>query len=104
DLMWQIDLEPIRWIMFGDIGLEPVLRPALHRLAQFILRNGDTLRAIHFGESAGEDGFGLVVQCADQLRLPAVPYARADRADVCGRENGEQLQTFGRLNGGGEVL
>ena len=87
DLVWQIDFEPIGRIMLGDIRFEPVLRPVFHRLAEFILRNGDTLGAIDLGESTGEHGLGLVIKRADQLRLPAVPHAGADRADIRGRKN-----------------
>ena len=50
------------------------------------------------------DGLGLVIKRAEQLRLPAVPHARPDRANVGGGEDEEHLQALQILHHGGEIL
>ena len=87
DLVRQIDLEPIGCVVLGDIALQPIRRPILHRLAEFGLRHGDALGAVDFREAAGEHWLGLVIKGAQQLRLPAIPHAGTDRADIGGRED-----------------
>ena len=104
DLVRQVDLEPIGRIELGDIALQPLARPIRHRGAEFGLRGGDALGAVDLREAAGEHRLGLVIKRAQQLRLPAVPHARADGADVGGGEDGQQLQPFGRLHHRGEIL
>ena len=39
----------------------------------------DALGAVDLGEAAGEHRLGLVIERAQELRLPAVPHAGADR-------------------------
>ena len=90
--------------MPGEIGIELVRRPILERLAQLRLRHGDALRAVDLGEAAGEHRLGLIIKRADKLRFPAVPHAGADRLDVGGGQDGQQLQPFRRLHHGGEIL
>ena len=66
--------------------------------------HGDALRAVDLGEAAGEHRLGLVIERAQELRLPAVPHAGADRPDVGGGEDGQQLEPLDRLHHRGEVL
>ena len=51
----------------------------------------DALGAVDLGEAAGQHRLGLVIERAQELRLPAVPDAGADRADVGGGEDGQKL-------------
>ena len=91
--------------MQADIGVE--LAPAVQSLSsrpELGLRHGHALGAVDFGESAGEDRLGFVIERAEQLRLPAVPYAGADRLDIGSGENGEQLHALDRLHHRCEVL
>ena len=104
DLVRQIDLEPVGRIELGDIVFEALGRPVLHCLAELVLRDGHALRAVDLGESAGEHRLGLIVKSADELRLPAVPHAGADGADIGGGQDREQLQPLGRLHRRGEIL
>ena len=104
DLVRQVDLEPVGRIELRDIGLERLRRPVLERGAELGLRRGDALGAVDLGEAAGEHRLGLVIERAQELRLPAVPHAGADGADVGGGEDGQQLQPLGRLHHGGEIL
>ena len=96
NLLREIDLEPVGRVVPRDIGFELRRRPIRHGVAEFGLRHGDALGAIDLGEAAGEDRLGLVIERADELRLPAVPHARSDRLDVHGGEDGEQLEPLDR--------
>ncbi len=79
DLARQLDLEPVGRIVPADIGVELGLRPFGEGGAEFALRRRDALGAVDLGEAAGQHRLGLVIQRAQQLRLPAVPDARARR-------------------------
>ena len=79
-------------------------RPVLELGAELGLRHRDALRAVDLGEAAGQHRLGLVIERAQELRLPAVPHAGADRADVGGGQDGEQLHALQRLHHGGEIL
>ena len=68
------------------------------------LRHRDALGAVDFREAAGQHRLGLVIQRAQQLRLPAVPDAGADAADIGGGQDGQQLHLLDRLHHGGEIL
>ena len=103
-LVRQVDLEPIGRIVARDIGVEFFRRPIFDLGAEFRLRSGDALRAVDLGEAAGEHRLGLVIERAQKLRLPAVPHARADGADVGRGQDGEKLQPLQRLHHGGEIL
>ena len=50
------------------------------------------LGARQFREAAGQQQFGLVVEVAQQLPLPAVPDARPDAANVADGEDEQKLQ------------
>ena len=104
DLLRQIDLEPVGRIMQRDIGVDLRRRPIRQLGPELRLRHRDALGAIDLGEAAGEHRLGLVVERADELRLPAVPHARPDRLDVGGGQNGEQLHALDRLHHRGEIL
>ena len=108
ELVRQIDLEPIGRIKPLDIGVERALGQVLEFRrelgAEFGLRHGDALGAIDLGKAAGEHRLGLVIERAQQLRLPAVPHAGADGADIGGGENGQKLQPLQRLHHRGEIL
>ena len=104
DLVRQIDLEPIGRVVPRDIGVDLLGRPILELVAQLGLRHRDALRAVDLGEAAGQHRLGLVIERAEELRLPAVPDAGADRADVGGGEDGQQLQPLERLHHRGEIL
>ena len=77
---------------------------SLSSAAQLGLRHRDALGAVDLGEAAGQHRLGLVIERAQELRLPAVPDAGPDRADVGGGQDGEQLHALQRLHHGGEVL
>ena len=98
DLLRQIDLEPIGRVMQRDIGVDLGRRPILELGPELGLGNGDALGAVDLGESAGEHRLGLVIERANELRLPAVPHARSDRLDVGGGEDGKQLHALDRLH------
>ena len=104
DLAAEIDLEPVGRIVPRDIGVELTLGPFGEAGAEFGLRRGDALRAIDLGEAAGQHRFGFVIKRAQQLRLPAIPDAGADRADVGGGEDGQQFHPLERLHHCGEIL
>ena len=87
-----------------DIGVDPLGRPVLQLGLEFGLRHGDALGAVDLGEAAGQHRLGLVIERAQQLRLPAVPDAGPDRADVGGGEDGQQLHALERLHHRGEIL
>ena len=72
--------------------------------AQFGLGGGDALGAVDLGEAAGEHRLGLVIERAQELRLPAVPHPGPDRANVGGGEDGQKLHPLQRLHHGGEIL
>ncbi len=103
-LMPQVDLEPIGRIVARDIGFALLCRPILDLLLKFRLGDGDALRAVDLGEAAGQHRLGFIIKRAQQLRLPAVPNSRPDRADVGGGKNGEKLQPLERLHHGGEIF
>src|SRR3569833_4322688 len=77
----QLDLEPVGRILPADIGVELGLRPFGEGDAEFGLRRRDALGAVDLGEADGQHRLGLVVEGAQQLRLPAIPAARADAAN-----------------------
>ena len=104
ELVRQIDLEPIGRIVAGDIGVEHVGRPIPDLGAELGLGRGHALGAVDLGEAAGQHRLGFVVERAYKLRLPAVPDAGADGADIRRRQDGEQLHALQRLHHGGEVL
>ena len=91
DLVRQIDLEPVGRIVAGDIGVELLRRPIRHLGAELGLGRGHALGAVDLGEAAGEHRLGLVIERAQELRLPAVPHPGPDRADVGGGQDGQQL-------------
>ena len=68
------------------------------------MRDRHALGAIDFREAAGEHRLGLIVKGADELRLPAVPHAGTNRANVGGGQDGKQLQPLGRLHRRGKIL
>src|SRR3954470_18597349 len=88
NLAAELDLEPVRRIVPGDVGVELRLRPFGEADAEFGLRRLDAAGAGGPGEAAGEGRLGLVIQRAQQLCLPAVPDPWADAADVGGGKNG----------------
>ena len=97
DLVRQIDLQPVGRVVPRDIGVESLRSASPSSSA----RNSacamrDALRAVDLGEAAGQHQLGLVVERAQQLRLPAVPDARADRPDVGDGQDEEQLQALQR--------
>jgi hypothetical protein len=104
ELVRQVDLEPVGRIELADIGLQRLWRPVRERGAEFGLRGGDALGAVDLGEAAGQHRLGLVIERTQKLRLPAVPHAWADGADVGGGDDGQELQPLGRLRHGGEIL
>ena len=104
DLARQLDLEPVGRIVPADIGVELVLGPIGEGVAELGLRRGDALGAVDLGEAAGQHRLGLVIQRAQQLRLPAVPDAGADAANVGGGQDRQQLHLLDRLHHGGEFL
>ena len=88
DLVRQVDLEPVGRIVARDIGVELGRRPV--RRARRGIRPAPSptrCAAVDLGEAAGQHRLGLVIERAQQLRLPAVPDARADRADVGGGQD-----------------
>ena len=87
-----------------DIGVEFRLRPFGEGRAKFRLRHRDALGAVDFREAAGQHRLGLVIQRAQQLRLPAVPDAGADAPDVRGGQDRQQLHLLDRLHHGREIL
>ena len=104
DFSLQVDLEPVGRIMPPDIGVEFGFRPFGEGGAEFGLRHRDALRAVYFREAAGQHRLGLVIQRAQQLRLPAVPHAGADAPDVGGGQDGQQLHLLDGLHDGGKIL
>ena len=104
DLARQLDLEPVGRIVPADIGVELGFRPFGEGGAEFRLRHRDALGAVDLREAAGQHRLGLVIQRAQQLRLPAVPHAGADAADVGGGQDRQQLHLLDRLHHGGEIL
>ena len=87
-----------------NVGIELLLRPFGECGAKFRLRHRDTLRPVNLREATGQHRFGFVVQRAQQLRLPAVPDARTDAADIGARQDRQQFHLLDRLHHGGEIL
>ena len=104
DLARQIDLEPVRRIVPRDVGVELLLRPLGELCAKLRLRHRDALRAVDFREAAGQHRFGLVIQRAQELRLPAVPDPGTDAPDVGGGQDRQKLHLFDRLHNACEIL
>ena len=75
-----------------EIGGALGLRPVGERLGELGLGGGDAAVAADLAVAAGQHRLGLVVERAQQLALPAVPDAGADRLDVGDGEDQEQLQ------------
>ena len=86
------------------VGVDLRRRPVRELRLELRLGGGDALRAVDLREAAGEHRLGLVVERAQQLRLPAVPHPGPDGADVGGGQHHQQLQPFERLDHGGEIL
>src|ERR1700733_10325342 len=53
---------------------------------------------------AGQHRLGLVIERAYQLRLPAVPHAWTDAANVGRGQDRQKLHLLDRLNDGGEIF
>ena len=87
-----------------DVGIELLRAPVLHVGAEFRLRQFDAALPVHFREAAGEHRLGLVIERAQQLCLPGIPHAGADRADVGRSEDQQQLHALERLHDRGEIL
>ncbi len=104
DLLRKIDLEPIGRIVPRDIAVDLLGRPIGELVAELGLRHRDAARAVDLGEAAGQHRLGLVIERAQELRLPAVPHAGADRADVGGGQDGEELHALERLHDRAEIL
>jgi hypothetical protein len=78
-----------------DIGVALGLRPVLHLGAEFGLRHRHAAGAVDLREAAGQHRLGLVVERAQELRLPAVPDARARRRG-CRRWSGRAAASCAR--------
>ena len=64
------------------VGVELGVRPAGQRAAQRLLRRLHAGLAVDRRMAAAEHDFGFPIEGAQELALPAVPHARADRANV----------------------
>ena len=80
--------------MAADIGFEHVGRPVGNLGAELGLGRCHALGAVDLGEAAGKHRLGLVIERAYELRLPAVPDAGADRADIGGGQDGKKLHAL----------
>ena len=66
-----------------------VLQPELEAGAR---PEHEALEQLGLGEAAGEHRLGLVIERANELRLPAVPHAGPDRADIDDGQHRQQPQ------------
>ena len=103
ELVGQIDAQPVGRIVALEVGGALALRPVGERLGEFVLGHGDALVAADLAVAAGDHGLGLVVERAQELALPAVPDAGADRLDVGDGEHQQHPQPLHRLHDGGEI-
>ena len=103
-LALKIDFQPVSRILPCDIGVEFGGRPFREGCAEFLLRDVDALRAVHFREAACQHGFGFVIKRAHKLSFPAVPHAGADATYIGGREDRQQLHLFDGLDDRSEIL
>ena len=89
--------------MAGELGLDLGLRPAAEPGRERVAGGGGALGAARGLAAAGQDLEGLGVEAAEQHRLPVVPDAGADAADVADGEHGQELQPGRALDRAGEV-
>ena len=85
-----------------ELGLDRRLRPVRQRRGQRLPGGGGAVGAALLG-AAGQHLEGVGVEAAQQHRLPVVPDAGADAADVADGQHGQQLQPARALDRGGEV-
>ena len=86
------------------VGLELGIGPIRKRPAQSLLRRSDAPLAVDRGMAAAEHDLGLPVERAQELTLPAVPYAWSDRANVGDGEREQHLQALLGLHDRGQRL
>ena len=103
ELVGQVDAQPVGRIVALEIGVALARRPVGEAVGKLGLGGGDALVAADLAVAAGDHRLGLVVEGAQELALPAVPHAGADRLDVGDGEDGQHLQPLQRLHDGGEI-
>ena len=88
----EIKTEPVRRVVPPQPAVDLFRFPAFQPLAQFRLHLGDAVLAAQTLIADAEDGERVVVQLAQQLRLPVVPRSRPNRPDIERRQHEEELQ------------
>jgi len=104
DAVRQVDLEPVGRIVAREVSLDALRRPVLELGLELALRHRHAPGAIDLGEAASQHRLGLVIERAQKLRFPAVPHPGADRADVGGGKDREELHALQGLHHGSEIL
>ena len=99
----EIRPEPIGRGVAIDEAVELRFRPVCEPLSQRLLPAGDAFAAGQGRVPAAEQRFGLEVEGAEQLALPAGPHAGPDRADIGDGQHEQELQPFAALHQGGEI-
>ena len=108
ELIVRIDRQQIIVVMQPQIGVALLGRPVGEALGEALGERGALVRgaalAAGLGKTAGQRQFGLGIEGAQELALPAVPDARADPANVAHGQDEQQLEPLDRLDAGDEVL
>ena len=98
-----IEAQPIGGIAVGQVVLDLLLGPVGQQPAQRRLGRVDPALTSQRADHAGHQILGPVIEFGQQGRLPGVPAAGTDRADIGGGQDQQQPQTFRRLDQFDEV-
>ena len=100
----RIESQPVAVVMARERAAARVFREVGEPLLERAFGVLDARAPRRRGVAAGHQGFGFEIEFAQELRLPAIPDARADGADVGRGEDQQHPQAFGRLHHMDEVL
>ena len=104
DLQLMLGAQPVRIVVAALVGLDFLGRPVGQFGGKRRLGAFDAVGLGNLRVAARKQRFGGEIERPQQRALPAGPDARADGADVAGRQDHQQRQPVGALHQFGETL
>ena len=99
----RIEGEPVIVVMALERARPDCRRKIGQALGQVLLRQRDASATRRRDIASRHDGVGFIIELAQELALPTVPYAGAHSADIRNRQHQQETEHFQRLHSRHEI-